>query len=104
MGKQKPSGIRSGRKLRMHRRDQRWADKGYVHSHSVTALKANPFGGTCMAKGIVLEKMCVSPPSRCRCALLNFCGEYERCWPSACRFPHSTHLLTHAVASCVQWH
>ena len=57
MGKQKPSGIRAGRKLRTHRREQRWASGPYVKSHSVTALKANPFGGAAMAKGIVLEKM-----------------------------------------------
>ena len=36
---------------------QRWANGPYVKSHSVTALKANPFGGACMAKGIVLEKI-----------------------------------------------
>ena len=57
MGKHKPSGIRAGRKLRVHRRSQRWANGPYVKSHSVTALKANPFGGACMAKGIVLEKI-----------------------------------------------
>lgn len=57
MGKHKPSGIRAGRKLRVHRRSQRWANASYVKSNSVTALKANPFGGACMAKGIVLEKI-----------------------------------------------
>ena len=57
MGKHKPSGIRAGRKLRVHRRAQRWANKAYNKSHSVTAMKANPFGGACMAKGIVLEKI-----------------------------------------------
>mmetsp|Transcript_24307 Transcript_24307/g.33298 ORF Transcript_24307/g.33298 Transcript_24307/m.33298 type:complete len:146 (-) Transcript_24307:234-671(-) len=57
MGKHKPSGIRAGRKLRVHRRKQRWANKAYNKSHSVTAMKANPFGGACMAKGIVLEKI-----------------------------------------------
>ena len=57
MGKQKPSGIRAGRKLRTHRREQRWRDANYVKAHSVTAMKANPFGGSAMAKGIVLEKM-----------------------------------------------
>lgn len=29
----------------------------YNKSHSVTAMKANPLGGSSMAKGIVLEKM-----------------------------------------------
>jgi small subunit ribosomal protein S23e len=53
----KPQGIRCGRKLRTHRREQRWRDNNYVKSHSVTAMKANPFGGSAMCKGIVLEKM-----------------------------------------------
>jgi len=53
----KPSGIRTGRKLRFHRRDQRWNDKLYCKKHSVTAYKANPMGGSTMAKGIVLEKI-----------------------------------------------
>lgn len=53
----KPQGIRCGRKLRTHRRENRWRDNGYVKSHSVTAMKANPFGGSAMCKGIVLEKM-----------------------------------------------
>ncbi|CAM9545233.1 unnamed protein product [Chrysoparadoxa australica] len=57
MGKGKPSGIRAGRKLRVHRRNQRWSAKDYNKSHSVTAMKANPLGGASMAKGIVLEKI-----------------------------------------------
>mmetsp|Transcript_1675 Transcript_1675/g.2330 ORF Transcript_1675/g.2330 Transcript_1675/m.2330 type:complete len:146 (-) Transcript_1675:54-491(-) len=57
MGKGKPSGIRAGRKLRTHRRNQRWAQKAYNKSHSISAMKANPFGGACMAKGIVVEKI-----------------------------------------------
>merc|ERR1719199_1295052 len=57
MGKGKPSGIRCARKLRVHRRTQRWAQKSYAKSHSTTALKANPLGGSTMAKGIVLEKI-----------------------------------------------
>jgi len=59
MGKNKPSGMRAGRKLRVHRRNQRWAQKKYNKSHSISAMKANPFGGASMAKGIVLEKMWV---------------------------------------------
>lgn len=55
----KPSGIRCARKLRVHRRTQRWAQKSYNKSHSVTAMKANPLGGSSMAKAIVLEKMYV---------------------------------------------
>lgn len=57
MGCGQPAGIRAGRKLRVHRRTQRWAQKKYNKSHSVTAMKANPFGGASMAKGIVLEKI-----------------------------------------------
>ena len=34
--------------------EQRWNK-----AHSVTHMKANPLGGAAMAKGIVLEKMCV---------------------------------------------
>uniref|UniRef100_E1BEQ3 Small ribosomal subunit protein uS12 n=1 Tax=Bos taurus TaxID=9913 RepID=E1BEQ3_BOVIN len=44
-------------KLRSHRRDQKWHDKQYKKAHLGTALKANPFGGTSHAKGIVLEKV-----------------------------------------------
>ncbi|PFX28574.1 40S ribosomal protein S23 [Stylophora pistillata] len=55
----KPRGLRTARKLRNHRRDQRWHDKGYKKAHLGTALKANPFGGASHAKGIVLEKVYV---------------------------------------------
>ncbi len=58
----KPRGLGAARKLRAHRRTQRWADKQYKKAHLGTALKANPFGGASMAKGIVLEKMYVSSP------------------------------------------
>lgn len=44
----KPSGLKAGRKLKSHRRDNRWASKKYNKSHSVTAMKANPMGGTFM--------------------------------------------------------
>ncbi len=57
MGKRKPAGIRAGRQLRVHRREQRWNDLNYVKSHSATAMKANVMMGSCMAKGIVLEKV-----------------------------------------------
>jgi small subunit ribosomal protein S23e len=53
----KPNGIRTGRKLRIHRKNQRWRDLSYCKAHSVTAMKANPMGGSTMAKGIVLEKI-----------------------------------------------
>ncbi|KAG8510980.1 40S ribosomal protein S23 [Galemys pyrenaicus] len=50
-------GLRTARKLRSHRRDQKWHDKPYKKAHLGTALKANPFGGTSHVKGIVLEKV-----------------------------------------------
>merc|ERR1712189_34625 len=53
----KPRGIKTARKIRTHRREQRWADLGYKKAHSGTALKANPFGGASHVKGIVLEKI-----------------------------------------------
>ena len=52
-----PAGMNAARKLRNHRRNQRWAQKSYAKSHSINAMKANPFGGATMAKGIVLEKI-----------------------------------------------
>lgn len=36
------------------------ATQSYNKSHSLTAMKANPLGGSTMAKGIVLEKMYVA--------------------------------------------
>ncbi|MGK3745543.1 MAG: small subunit ribosomal protein S23e [Bacillariaceae sp.] len=53
----KPNGLRCGRKLRIHRRNQRWQDASFCKANSITALKANPMGGSTMAKGIVLEKI-----------------------------------------------
>ncbi|XP_062071984.1 small ribosomal subunit protein uS12-like [Lepus europaeus] len=55
--KGKCRGLRTARKLRNHRRDQKWHDKQYKKAHLGTALKANPFGGASHAKGIVLEKV-----------------------------------------------
>uniref|UniRef100_A0A6I8MXX5 Small ribosomal subunit protein uS12 n=1 Tax=Ornithorhynchus anatinus TaxID=9258 RepID=A0A6I8MXX5_ORNAN len=56
-GMGKCRGLRTARKLRSHRRDQKWHDKQYKKAHLGTALKANPFGGASHAKGIVLEKV-----------------------------------------------
>merc|ERR1712159_457602 len=56
MGSGKPRGIRCARKLRTHRREQRWALKSFKKKHLGTALKCNPFGGSSHAKGIVVEK------------------------------------------------
>jgi len=55
----KPHGLRTARKLRDHRRDQKWHDKDYKKSHLGTRWKSNPFGGASHAKGIVLEKVYV---------------------------------------------
>jgi small subunit ribosomal protein S23e len=57
MGKCKPRGLQAARKLRTHRREQRWADKQYNKRALGTAYKSSPFGGASHAKGIVLDKM-----------------------------------------------
>jgi len=57
MGTGKPRGIRAARKLRTHRREQRWHKKQWKKKHLGTALKANPFGGASHAKGIVTDKI-----------------------------------------------
>jgi small subunit ribosomal protein S23e len=49
----------AGRKLKTHRRNQRWADKAYKKSHLGNEWK-KPFAGSSHAKGIVLEKMYVA--------------------------------------------
>merc|ERR1739838_1088892 len=53
----KPRGLKTARKIRTHRRVQRWADKDYKKANLGTALKANPTGGSSHAKGTVLEKV-----------------------------------------------
>merc|ERR1712137_259263 len=57
MGMGKPAGIRAGRKLRVSRRLNNWADKDYKKAHLGTVWKSNPFGGASHAKGIVTEKL-----------------------------------------------
>ena len=57
MGKCKPRGLQAARKLRVHRRDNRWADKQYKKRALGTAFKSSPFQTASHAKGIVLEKM-----------------------------------------------
>ncbi|WRX11813.1 Small ribosomal subunit protein uS12 - like 1 [Theobroma cacao] len=49
-------GMGAGRKLRTHRRRQRWADKAYKKSNLGNEWK-KPFAGSSHAKGIVLEKI-----------------------------------------------
>ncbi|KAI8890708.1 hypothetical protein K501DRAFT_265702 [Backusella circina FSU 941] len=57
MSKGQPRGLNAARKLRIHRRDQRWADKQYKKRALGTAFRSSPFGGSSHAKGIVLEKI-----------------------------------------------
>ena len=57
MGKGKPSGLNSARKLRFNRKEQKWADLHYKKRALGTAFKSSPFGGSSHAKGIVLEKV-----------------------------------------------
>ncbi|KAL0344609.1 UNVERIFIED_CONTAM: 40S ribosomal protein S23 [Sesamum radiatum] len=52
----KTRGMGAGRKLKSHRRRQRWADKAYKKSHLGNEWK-KPFAGSSHAKGIVLEKI-----------------------------------------------
>lgn len=42
----KPRGIRCGRKMRTKRRLQKWNDLDWNKSHSLTHMKANPFGAS----------------------------------------------------------
>ena len=58
MGKHKPSGINAGRKLRVHRRLQLWADLGYKKQNSGSKWK-KPFACASHAAGIVVEKVAV---------------------------------------------
>ncbi|KXS14645.1 40S ribosomal protein S23 [Gonapodya prolifera JEL478] len=57
MGKGKPRGLHAARKLRIHRRENRWADKQYKKRAFGTVWKSSPFQGASHAKGIVLEKI-----------------------------------------------
>ncbi|KAL9331941.1 hypothetical protein ACSQ67_001551 [Phaseolus vulgaris] len=52
----KTRGMGAARKLKSHRRRQRWADKSYKKSHLGNEWK-KPFAGSSHAKGIVLEKI-----------------------------------------------
>ncbi|KAJ8631158.1 hypothetical protein MRB53_024481 [Persea americana] len=52
----KTRGMGAGRKLKTHRRRQKWADKSYKKSHLGNEWK-KPFAGSSHAKGIVLEKI-----------------------------------------------
>merc|ERR1712216_1108395 len=52
----KTRGLGAGRKMRLHRKSQRWADKDYRKAHQGKEY-AKPFAGCSHAKGIVLEKI-----------------------------------------------
>merc|ERR1712166_101357 len=58
MGAHKPRGINAGRKLRVHRRLQLWADNDYKKQHSGSKWK-KPFSCASHASGIVVEKIAV---------------------------------------------
>ena len=68
MGSGKPRGINAGRKLRVKRRLNKWADKTYKKANSGTTWK-KPFQGSSHAAGIVVEKVgveCKQPNSGVR--------------------------------------
>jgi small subunit ribosomal protein S23e len=68
MGCHKPRGINAGRKLRVHRRLQLWADLGYKKANSGSKWK-KPFMESSHAAGIVVEKVgveCKQPNSGVR--------------------------------------
>jgi len=68
MGSGKPRGMRAGRKLKDHRRNQRWNDKDYNKAHNISKWKT-PFEGASHASGIVIKRVSVEakqPNSACR--------------------------------------
>lgn len=67
----KPRGMRAARKLRNRRRVQKWADKAYKKAHLGTRWKANPFGGSSHAKGIVVEKLGIEAKQVGGCCLFS---------------------------------
>merc|ERR1711907_702726 len=73
MGKGQPRGLNCGRKLKIHRQAQHWADKDYK-KRNLGKEYAKPFGGTSHAKGIVLEKIGAFVPND---GCLNFVDEND---------------------------
>ena len=65
--------------------------QSYNKSHSLTAMKANPLGGSTMAKGIVLEKMYVAAATIQATACNSDQGPFVR---------HPAH----AAVSLLQWY
>jgi hypothetical protein len=51
MGAHQPRGIRAGRKLKTHRREQRWKSIKYSKANTVATMKARPLGSASMVKG-----------------------------------------------------
>jgi small subunit ribosomal protein S23e len=58
MGVGKPRGIKSGRKLKIKRQSNKWADKHY-NVMNIPSRWKKPFESASHAKGIVLEKLAV---------------------------------------------
>ena len=58
MGGGKPRGINAGRKLRIHRKNQKWADLNFKKQNSGSKWK-KPFMEAAFAAGIVVEKVAV---------------------------------------------
>lgn len=56
MGSGKPRGIKAGRKLKIKRRENRWAQKRY-NKRAIGSIYKNPFQGASHAKGLVVEKI-----------------------------------------------
>ena len=54
--RRKTRGMGAGRKLRLLRKEERWADKDYKRSNGNSEYK-KPFGGASHSKGIVVEKI-----------------------------------------------
>jgi small subunit ribosomal protein S23e len=59
MGVGKPRGIRAARKLKDHRKNQKWWDNDY-NKRMIGSRWKNPFQGTSHAKGLVTEKIGVT--------------------------------------------
>lgn len=57
MGTGKPRGIQAARKLRNHRKKQKWNDKRFARKNSLNAIKADPMRGASHSKGIVVERI-----------------------------------------------
>ncbi|KTW29859.1 40S ribosomal protein S23 [Pneumocystis carinii B80] len=53
----KPQGLNAARKLRTHRRKERWSDQEFKKRLLGALYKSSPFQGSSHAKGIVLEKV-----------------------------------------------